>query len=576
MAPPRSVVLRPGTIPLPRTPAPRLPVAMPQVARVAPRQSGPALVGLGPLPQRLPVAPYVPAHMSPLEVKNAAKFTPSNPFTSQLTGPNGNIVAGRGTGMTRNQVMALQKQLNSKGYNVGVDGILGPQTKSAWANMRSAAPHPALWNQHSLYSPKVLDTHHTNTVRTDNNQPAIGSGVPKDAVTKRAAQVKAASPTGLRGTEALGTANSTPDWEQSILNTLIANLHNPQIDPATYANAAADAQYGPIIAGLQQQENDATAQGKTNLAQLAAEYAHLSGTLSSNTAADAAAGSQALASIGSMPAGLANALGLGDATTGAAAGVAGLGSILAASQGMLNQSQGNYDRASMASAEQGGINALASQRADTANQIKDLVQQISAQKAARGAFQVKTLSDARQQNYANNTDYTNSIAGLINQKGPVCGIRILQTQLHAGTKSCWKISSRSRTHLPRRRSARSQRVATPQLHARQAALIAAQAKAKAAKGGFGSLTPGQAGDLYGQLSKAIHDPSLGIYKTDPVSGVSTLADPARAVQMIQSMLGASFNLSDPKVHKWLMNFLRGQNIPLPGVAAPGSIDANLG
>jgi hypothetical protein len=575
MAPPRSVVLRPGTIPLPRTPAPRLPVAMPQVARVAPRQSGPALVGLGPLPQRLPVAPYVPAHMSPLEVKNAAKFTPSNPFTSQLTGPNGNIVAGRGTGMTRNQVTALQKQLNSKGYNVGVDGILGPQTKSAWANMRSAAPHPALWNQHSLYSPKVLDTHHTNTVRTDNNQPAIGSGVPKDAVTKRAAQVKAASPTGLRGTEALGTANSTPDWEQSILNTLIANLHNPQIDPATYANAAADAQYGPIIAGLQQQENDATAQGKTNLAQLAAEYAHLSGTLSSNTAADAAAGSQALASIGSMPAGLANALGLGDATTGAAAGVAGLGSILAASQGMLNQSQGNYDRASMASAEQGGINALSSQRADTANQIKDLVQQISAQKAARGAFQVKTLSDARQQNYANNTDYTNSIAGLINQKS---GLR------HQNLADA--IARRNEVMLedqfPLKNALAKAQIGSITAGSNaattraKAALIAAQAKAKAAKGGFGSLTPGQAGDLYGQLSKAIHDPSLGIYKTDPVSGVSTLADPARAVQMIQSMLGASFNLSDPKVHKWLMNFLRGQNIPLPGVAAPGSIDANLG
>jgi hypothetical protein len=575
MAPPRSVVLRPGTIPLPRTPAPRLPVAMPQVARVAPRQSGPALVGLGPLPQRLPVAPYVPAHMSPLEVKNAAKFTPSNPFTSQLTGPNGNIVAGRGTGMTRNQVTALQKQLNSKGYNVGVDGILGPQTKSAWANMRSAAPHPALWNQHSLYSPKVLDTHHTNTVRTDNNQPAIGSGVPKDAVTKRAAQVKAASPTGLRGTEALGTANSTPDWEQSVLNTLIANLHNPQIDPATYANAAADAQYGPIIAGLQQQENDATAQGKTNLAQLAAEYAHLSGTLSSNTAADAAAGSQALASIGSMPAGLANALGLGDATTGAAAGVAGLGSILAASQGMLNQSQGNYDRASMASAEQGGINALSSQRADTANQIKDLVQQISAQKAARGAFQVKTLSDARQQNYANNTDYTNSIAGLINQKS---GLR------HQNLADA--IARRNEVMLedqfPLKNALAKAQIGSITAGSNaattraKAALIAAQAKAKAAKGGFGSLTPGQAGDLYGQLSKAIHDPSLGIYKTDPVSGVSTLADPARAVQMIQSMLGASFNLSDPKVHKWLMNFLRGQNIPLPGVAAPGSIDANLG
>ena len=69
-------------------------------------------------------------------------------------------------------VTQMQKELRKAGYNLAVDGVSGPMTKSAWA-----AFHHGLgakrWN--ARYA-QVEDAHSTNTQANANNQ-RIGKGV---------------------------------------------------------------------------------------------------------------------------------------------------------------------------------------------------------------------------------------------------------------------------------------------------------------------------------------------------------------------------------------------------------------
>jgi hypothetical protein len=147
---------------------------------------------------------------------------------------------------------ATQTMLKKFGFNIAIDGLYGPQTKSAYdAYMHQV--NPAKWNQQMRGT--QVPTKPTPTTPT--TPPGKTPKVPGTA----------------------RTTQSATNPGQSFIDQLMSKfgIGASIVDPKSAANALVEAQYGPQAAALTRQMADARSQQQADQAQLGQWYKELVG-----------------------------------------------------------------------------------------------------------------------------------------------------------------------------------------------------------------------------------------------------------------------------------------------------------
>jgi hypothetical protein len=193
------------------------------------------------------------------------------------------------------------------GYAIPVDGKMGPLTKSAindWHKGKGSR-NPDAWTAKLL---KTRDTSHDNhgvTPNNQRNQPARS------------------------GTNPLRPANQRVDAAPAGRNISTSNdgLLSNELDPDVFASSLVEAEYGPILAELQREEQRIRQSGPARLGQIDRIYADLSNRIGERTASNRGTNERLQAATTGSAASLASALGLGAAdpsvlaTLGASTGI---------------------------------------------------------------------------------------------------------------------------------------------------------------------------------------------------------------------------------------------------------------
>lgn len=140
-------------------------------------------------------------------------------------------------------VRNMQQFLKNRGYNITVDGIRGPQTNAIVAAFHKGISAKQLAAQSAKTAPQAA---------------AASAGVKAPPVPGKPGTTKVIQPKGKIG---------IPDKPSQV--GLAANGTDPfAVDPYAYAKSAANAQYDPQIAALQQQLGQLDPQHTQNLADL--------------------------------------------------------------------------------------------------------------------------------------------------------------------------------------------------------------------------------------------------------------------------------------------------------------------
>lgn len=342
--------------------------------------------------------------------------------------------------------MATQKTLAKLGYNLTIDGVIGPQTQSA-LDAHSKGISAAAWNasQAGHVQPPAKLPPTTSVVKTTGTPPASLVGTPPAAVT------------GQGGTTGTGGANNTSGSDPATLTGVIqainamvpgsdsgeiaalakglispqqamamaqqnaakiaqigSGLTNNQENAGAVANASAGAQYNPAISGLKAQVGNSLQQAKTDQGDISGWYQTLVNNMNQRNAQVNQTGQNEVSQIQATAPGTAAALGFSPGTAGGDNIDAG-GAIQTAAARMANQSQSAFDSNAV------GI-VGAQGRADQTNQLNidrnkttDLQNQLIAQQQAKGQDVTALTAAGKQQNWQNNNDFINSKLGIQNQ-----------------------------------------------------------------------------------------------------------------------------------------------------------------
>jgi type I site-specific restriction endonuclease len=210
-------------------------------------------------------------------------------------------------GYTAGSIKATQTFLKNQGYAIPVDGKMGPLTKSALADWHKGkgSRNPDRWTSKLL---GVRDTQHDNhgvTTNNQRNQPARSPSNNLKAQNQRVNQ----RPAGRN----ISTSN----------DGLLSN----ESDPDVFASSLVEAEYGPILAELQREEQRIRQSGPARLGEIDRIYSDLSNRISERTASNRGVNERLQASTTGAAASLASALGLGAAdpsvlaTLGASTGI---------------------------------------------------------------------------------------------------------------------------------------------------------------------------------------------------------------------------------------------------------------
>lgn len=319
---------------------------------------------------------------------------------------------------TSEQVKQVQTILRNHGYDVTVDGIEGPQTRSAIADMQSGKGNAGSWNK--TVSPSIGSTSPTTSTSAAPTTTPVQTGAP-GAVTgagKPAATSAATTTTGSGGSTAA---------PQTLAQTL-ADMFGPAPTPIdvksflvnalTAGKDQAGAEYNPQISAAQQALTDAAAQGKVNMADLTKWFGDASGLQASGTKEANQIAAQGISEQGAANKGILAAFG-GNAGVGGAQ-IAGQAS--ADSNDLINQQQTDGQADTMMSGIIGALGAStkAGQLNTDNTNIADIKSQLQSLIAAK-ALGVNTDTTAAQQqnlgdivnvdntNNANNAAYQNEV-----------------------------------------------------------------------------------------------------------------------------------------------------------------------
>jgi hypothetical protein len=249
------------------------------------------------------------------------------------------------------------------GYNVAVDGILGPQTKGATKAFLTKVP-ATRWNRGS--APKTGGSN-PNRFRGPG-----GGGVDHSKHDHGGGKTELPKLPGLSG----------PGIDEGL------------IDPASYAKSLVAMEYDPLIGSMTRDIRGQRAQGQQNLADITSWFNQLEGTRAQGAAANQATGAASIADLQRMQAGMQNALG-GDANIAGSEGAAYAGINLAGVQG-LNQSQGNFDRNLQTILGMQSNDARTSQMRGQESAMQEMLAKRSDLFKSKGSAYSKALQDAIQ------------------------------------------------------------------------------------------------------------------------------------------------------------------------------------
>lgn len=186
-----------------------------------------------------------------------------NPLENRTTMPTGGFF-DNATPTTRPKgkqtpadTLATQKFLKNKGYNIGVDGVWGPQTQSAALNWRNTR-NPTVWNRSVNATPSTRPTFTAPKSggggASPNRPPDVGAGAPTPSAPGKPGPTLMDQLMAMLGK--VPNASQIPmAWAKQggggIPLSDIPDITGDLIDPKQ-AQAQMDAQYAPLI---QEQQN---------------------------------------------------------------------------------------------------------------------------------------------------------------------------------------------------------------------------------------------------------------------------------------------------------------------------------
>lgn len=211
--------------------------------------------------------------------------TPAKTLPGQLVSPGGGSVATAISGRSTAEVAKTQQFLRNRGYNIRVDGIMGPSTSSALNNyqMGGGKRDASAWTSAN----RPVDDGRPDNPRTDNNSQYVdrrdktspGPKGPKGKIVdyrnagqlRHDAWVKSHPKVDLYGkTKVKGKTGSLTEGSSS-------NQGGPgsvydRFDPDVMARASMEAKYGPQIAELLRQEKQAGLAGDYRVGEIEDMY----------------------------------------------------------------------------------------------------------------------------------------------------------------------------------------------------------------------------------------------------------------------------------------------------------------
>lgn len=287
----------------------------------------------------------------------------------------------------RKEAVRMQQFLKNRGYNLLVDGKIGPRTKSAMADWHKGVGqrNPQAWSQGVAPVDEVRPG-----VKTRNNQPPATRTPPKQVP---------------KGTPKLGVDYGKNSFYQPVVGTqkpvltgkgrpnlpgvAVSNAPGGQesFDVDVLANAQMEAKYGPVLAEYLRQEKNIRNMADNRVAEIGDMYGTYVGDIKNrNIEAANLRGTMAAATAGLTPA-IAQGIALDPA---AAAELANRGDIESDYAAQMNQSAGDFDRRLAGAAQAGGVFAAGQERAEAAGKIGELGAERKDTLAQRGADLVAT------------------------------------------------------------------------------------------------------------------------------------------------------------------------------------------
>jgi hypothetical protein len=288
----------------------------------------------------------------------------------------------RRTNLAGMSVKAQQDYLKRMGYEVMVDGRKGPNTITALDAFRKGKA-PGQYNRWWNQQVKVRDPHHDASPVNKNNQTVVGNepGKPRPA---QLPPVRSGRGKG-KGAVVLpaGRATNNP------------YLKDDAIDPETYANALADAEYGPVLAELLRQEERTRNVGTNRTAEIRDMYGSYVSDTEGRFAEANKERERLAAATGGLSAAITGAVPLGEA---GAAELATRGNIESEYARTVERGDSEYDRRLVAAAQGGGVFAAGQSQREMADALTEIGGKRTDVTAARGASLAKARQEAIQWN----------------------------------------------------------------------------------------------------------------------------------------------------------------------------------
>lgn len=331
-----------------------------------------------PLPR--PVNPRFPPQVTGPLGRQGRAFVPPAVTTFAAAAP---VLAGERPGDfarpldQRKEAIRLQTFLKNRGYNLKIDGVIGPRTKSAMADWHKGEGK----RNGPAWSGRVAPVDHVHTAPTNaNNQtPVTRNGrtqTPKDTQPKAGTQTRVTTSRGRAEVPAT-----------SLSNTGLTDDPSSLFDVDVLANAQMEAKYGPVLAEYLRQEKNLKTMGDNRVAEIEDMYGTFTKDITTrNQEAAALRGSMAAATEGLAPA-IAGGIALEPAV---AAELAARGDIESDYAAQMNQSAGDFDRRMVSTAQAGGVFAQGQARGETAAGLEKLGAERGDTVAQRGADLVAT------------------------------------------------------------------------------------------------------------------------------------------------------------------------------------------
>lgn len=293
------------------------------------------------------------------------------------------------------RVKAAQQFLKAQGYDIDVDGKMGPQTASArdaYGKGQSPASLSAWWRRRIA----------AEQAAAAKAQSAANGGKPNATASGNGGGGGGA---GARTNPAAGTAQSVMDLFAPILGMASESM----IDPASYASNAAGYEFDPIISDLERQIGRAPGEAESHLAQIQGWYDQVEGRRGEMQEANDQVIQGSIGNQQSAVEGFINAIG-GSSNPGSQ-GVAQQGSIDVAGlqgQGLATQT---FDRDMASILALQGAESLVDQRKRDELTLADLRSQLMSAKSGKGKRRAELMAQGQQTLFDQLGAYQNMLLG---------------------------------------------------------------------------------------------------------------------------------------------------------------------